>query len=71
MVSFDFLLDFIVNPIIFLVPCYLASMVLCLSQVCFVAIGFYFHTIWSEKMLDMISVFLNLLRLVLCPNIGL
>ena len=37
----------------------------------FVAIGFYFHTIWSEKMLDMISVFLNLLRLVLCPNIGL
>ena len=25
--------------------------------------------LWSEKMLDMISVFLNLLRLVLCPII--
>ena len=27
-----------------------------------------FIALWSEKMLDMISVFLNLLRLVLCPN---
>ena len=26
-----------------------------------------FSPLWSEKMLDMISVFLNLLRLVLCP----
>ena len=26
-----------------------------------------FRTLWSEKMLDMISIFLNLLRLVLCP----
>ena len=26
-----------------------------------------FKPLWSEKMLDMISVFLNLLRLVLCP----
>ena len=27
-----------------------------------------FLALWSEKMLDMISVFLNFLRLVLCPN---
>ena len=27
-----------------------------------------FIALWSEKMLDMISIFLNLLRLVLCPN---
>ena len=26
-----------------------------------------FSPLWSEKMLDMISIFLNLLRLVLCP----
>ena len=26
-----------------------------------------FSALWSEKLLDMISVFLNLLRLVLCP----
>ena len=26
-----------------------------------------FRPLWSEKMLDMISIFLNLLRLVLCP----
>ena len=26
-----------------------------------------FRSLWSEKMLDMISIFLNLLRLVLCP----
>ena len=26
-----------------------------------------FSPLWSEKMLDMISVFLNLLRFVLCP----
>ena len=26
-----------------------------------------FSLLWSEKMLDMISLFLNLLRLVLCP----
>ena len=26
-----------------------------------------FSSLWSEKMLDMISIFLNLLRLVLCP----
>ena len=26
-----------------------------------------FSPLWSEKMLDMISFFLNLLRLVLCP----
>ena len=24
-------------------------------------------SLWSEKMVDMISIFLNLLRLVLCP----
>ena len=28
-----------------------------------------FTPLWSEKMINMISVFLNLLRLVLCPNI--
>ena len=27
-----------------------------------------FIALWSEKMLGMVSVFLNLLRLVLCPN---
>ena len=26
-----------------------------------------FSPLWSEKMLDMISMFLNLLRLALCP----
>ena len=26
-----------------------------------------FSPLWSEKKLDMISIFLNLLRLVLCP----
>ena len=26
-----------------------------------------FSPLWSEKMLDMISIFLNLLRLALCP----
>ena len=26
-----------------------------------------FNPLWSEKMLDMISIFLNLLRLALCP----
>ena len=26
-----------------------------------------FSQLWSEKILDMISIFLNLLRLVLCP----
>ena len=26
-----------------------------------------FSPLWSEKMLDMISIFLNFLRLVLCP----
>ena len=26
-----------------------------------------FRPLWSEKMLDMISIFLNLLRLALCP----
>ena len=26
-----------------------------------------FSSLWSEKMLDMISIFLNLLRLALCP----
>ena len=26
-----------------------------------------FSPLWSEKMLDMISIFLNLMRLVLCP----
>ena len=27
-----------------------------------------FRPLWSEKMLDMISIFLNLLRLALCPT---
>ena len=27
-----------------------------------------FIALWSEKMIDMISILLNLLRLVLCPN---
>ena len=30
-------------------------------------LAFSFIPLWSEKMLDMISIFLNLLRLALCP----
>ena len=33
---------------------------------CFLEVGFYIQSVWSKKTLDMISVFLNLLRLVLC-----
>ena len=32
----------------------------------FLQVGFSFKPLWSEKMLHMISIFLNLLRLVLC-----
>ena len=47
--------------------CYSISTNLSVFEVfslCFVSS---FRPMWSEKMLDMISFFLNLLRLVLCP----
>ena len=48
--------------------CYLDSMSLCIFQGGFLWLISCFIVLWSEKMLYMISIFLNLLRLVMCPN---
>ena len=63
---FDFLPNLILDPSLF------NSMLFSLHD--FECLGFFpfglvcsFSALWSEKMLDMISIFLNLLRLVLCP----
>ena len=58
--------------ILFLTHSLINSMLLNLHD--FEGFGFFplglvssFSPLWSEKMLDMISIFLNLLRLALCP----
>ena len=54
-------------PIHCLIACYSISMFL--SVLDFFSLRFVssFSPLWLEKMLDMISIFMNLLRLVLCP----
>ena len=55
-------------PIYYLITCYLASMSLHIFQFCSCDLISSFIALWSEKMLDMILIFLHLLRLVLYPN---
>ena len=63
---------FISSLISFLTYSFFNSMLFSLHD--FEYLGFFplglvssFGPLWSEKMLDMISIFLNLLRLALCP----
>ena len=53
-----------------LLTCYLASMYLNVFEGFFFKLRLIssFKSLWSEKVFDMISIFLNLLRLILCPT---
>ena len=54
----------------YLVTCYLASMSLCVFQCSSCGWSLVsFTALWSEKMFDVISIILNLLSFVLCPNL--
>ena len=65
-VSFNFFLDLIVFPfIVYMLFSHFHDFVC--SLVC-LWLSSSFKALWSEKMLDMISIILNLLRFVLCPN---
>ena len=61
---FDFFFDLTIDPFIILFSFHVFE---CFSVFCLWLIST-FIALWSEKMLDMISIFLNLLGLVFYPN---
>ena len=65
---FLFTFWFLQKPVGYLEMCYLISVCLCFLQFFSCNFTSSFITLWSEKMLDMISIFLNLLRFDLWPK---
>ena len=63
------LISFFLNLILIhgLIACYSISMNFNFFEFFSLRLVSSFRPLWPEKMLDMISIFLNLLRLVLCP----
>ena len=62
-VFFNFLLDFLIDPFVFC-----SLLVLSFFSFLFLWLISSFMPLWSEKILEIISILLNLLRLALCPK---